>query len=176
VVGALIQLLIWVTVGPAYGQADSGVRVRITTNVRSQWPVVGTLVSAGTDSLRVVASTSRKLVSIPTASVLRFERSRDRRTNAGGGAVLGAAIGGGAGLLLGVLASSEDGGFYEVGAGEVAVATLVLATVGTGLGALIGAASHREQWEEVALPISLTPRSITTPQAAGDSIAVPTLR
>jgi hypothetical protein len=157
-VGILIQLLVGATAGPVYSQADSGSRVRVTTNVRSQRPLVGTLISVDTDSFRLMASTSRKLVAIPTASIVRLERSRNRRTNAGGGAVLGAAIGGGTGLLLGLLASTEKDSFYEVDGGDVVVAALVLAVAGAGVGALIGAVSHREQWEEVPLPPAL-PRS-----------------
>jgi hypothetical protein len=153
-VGILIQLLVGATAGPVYSQADSGSRVRVTTNVRSQRPLVGTLISVDTDSFRLRASTTRKLVALPTASIVRVERSRNRRTNPGGGAVLGAAIGGGTGLLLGLLASTEKDSFYEVDGGDVVTGALVLAALGGGLGALIGAVSHREQWDEVPLPLA----------------------
>jgi hypothetical protein len=51
-----------------------------------------------------------------------------------------AAIGGGTGLLLGLIASTRK------------------TVSGAGLGALIGAVSHREEWEEVPLPVA-SPRS-----------------
>lgn len=65
-------------------------------------------------------------------------------------------MGGGTGLLLGVLASTEEGSFYQIGADDVVVAALVLGAVGAGVGALIGAVSHREEWEEVPRPVAST--------------------
>lgn len=136
---------------PASAQVDTVVRVRITTNVPKQKPWVGNLISAGSDSVRLRPQEGG-VVSVPSASVVRVEQSRGRRSNSGKGAVIGAIIGGGTGLILGIAASSEEGSFYEVGAGEVVGGMAVLAAVGAGLGALIGSGSHRERWEPITLP------------------------
>ena len=156
IVGLVVgPLLLPVITGPIAAQADSGSRVRVTTSAGAQRRWVGTLVQVDADSIRLTSAPDRKIVSLPTASVVRLERSVDRRTNAGGGAVIGALVGGGAGLLLGVLASSEETSWYEVGAGDVFAATAVLAAAGGGIGALIGAASHKERWEPVGLGLVL---------------------
>jgi hypothetical protein len=135
---------------PVTGQADSGARVRVSTNTGSVRRWTGTLVSVGEDSLRLTRRDS--LVSLPLSSVEQLERSRDRHSNAGGGAVIGAVVGGGTGLVLGLLASGDDDSFYDVSPGDVMVVTLMLGAVGGGVGALIGAASHKERWEPMPLP------------------------
>jgi hypothetical protein len=152
IVGLVVgPLLLPVITGPMAAQADSGSRVRVTTSAGAQRRWVGTLVQVDTDSIRLTSARDRKIVSLPTASVVRVERSVDRRTNAGGGALIGALVGGGAGLVLGILASSEEDSWYEVGAGDVLAATAFLAAIGGGVGALIGAVSHKERWEPTPL-------------------------
>jgi hypothetical protein len=91
--------------------------------------------------------------------VVRLERSRDRRTSAGRGAVIGGLVGAGSGLLLGVLASADDDSFYEVGTGDVFVVTLMLGAVGAGVGALIGSISHQERWEPMPLSGQIAPQA-----------------
>ncbi len=128
---------------------DSGSRIRITVNKPSKHFFIGTLVSADADSLRFADSSG--VSAIPIASVDRLERSRGRRSNAGRGALIGGLIGAGAGLVLGLAASAEEGGWYEVGAEDVAVATVFLGAIAGSVGALIGAASKGERWEPVIL-------------------------
>jgi hypothetical protein len=136
---------------PVYAQADSGVRIRVTTDIPRQKPWVGTLISAGSDSVRIRPKEGG-VVSVPSASIVRVEQSRGRRSNSGKGAVTGAIIGGGIGLILGIAASSEEADYVEIGPGGVVAATALFAAGGTGLGALIGSGSHRERWEPITLP------------------------
>jgi hypothetical protein len=115
-VGVVVgHLLLLATAQSVTAQADSGTRVRASTSSGSRRSWVGTLVSLDADSLRLIRRDS--LVSLPVSSVVRLERSRDRRTSAGRGAVIGGLVGAGSGLLLGVLASADDDSFYEVGTG-----------------------------------------------------------
>jgi hypothetical protein len=87
------------------GQTEAGVRVRVTTNAHKK--VVGTLMTADADSVRLISSKNRRVVSVPTASIVRLEKSGGRRSNFGGGALIGGLVGGGVGLLLGVLAGGR---------------------------------------------------------------------
>jgi hypothetical protein len=148
----LAQLLLLATAPPVHSQADSGLRVRITTSASRQPIWVGTLISADQDSVKLVSAKDRQLVALPIARIVRAERSRGRRSNAGRGATIGAFVGGGTGLILGLLASGEEDSFYEVGADEVIVAMAFLAAAGAGIGALVGAVTPRDQWEPLTLP------------------------
>jgi hypothetical protein len=145
------QLIVTGAPSPVCAQGDSGIRIRVTTDVPKQKPWVGTLISAGSDSVRL-RPREGGVISVPSASIIRVERSRGRRNDAGKGAVVGAIILGGTGLLLGIAASSDEDSFIEIGAEEVVGVTAVFAAVGAGLGALMGSGSHREQWEPVTLP------------------------
>jgi hypothetical protein len=148
----LAQLLLLATAPPVHSQADSGLRVRITTSASRQPIWVGTLISADQDSVKLVSAKDRQLVALPIARIVRAEQSRGRRSNAGQGATIGAVVGGGTGLILGLLASGEEDSFYEVGADEVIVAKAFLAAAGAGIGALVGAVTPRDQWEPLTVP------------------------
>jgi hypothetical protein len=150
----LILPLVVIAVGAqsAGGQVDSGARVRVTTDSLGQQRLVGTLLSADSDSLRLRSARDHQPVAVSTASVVRLEQSHGRRTRSGHGAAVGALVGGGAGLLLGLIASGENDSWFEIGPGEIAAASVFLAAGGALIGVLIGAASHTERWEPVPVP------------------------
>jgi hypothetical protein len=147
-----VELFLVGAVDVAHGQADSGLRVRITTDGGSHKRMVGTLLSADSDSLRLTSSNDQRVLTVPTRSVVRLERSRGQRPSTGRGARIGALVGGGTGLLLGIAASSESDSWVQIGAEEVAVVTVVFGLAGAGVGALIGSVSHHEQWDSVPIP------------------------
>jgi hypothetical protein len=68
--------------------------------------------------------------------------------------MIGGLTGAGFGLFLGIAASTDDSGWWEVGVDDVAVVTAILGAGGAGAGALIGSLSKRDRWQ----PVSLTPR------------------
>jgi hypothetical protein len=145
------QPIMTAEVSPVCAQADSAIRIRVTTDVHKQQWLVGTLVSAGRDSVRL-QSEEGGVVSVRSASIVRVEQSRGRRNEAGRGALLGTIIGGGTGFILGLVASTENESYVEIGPEEVVAATALFAVVGAGLGALIGFGSNREYWEPITLP------------------------
>ncbi len=133
----------------------AGSRVRLkTVDPSTKW-VQGDLVRLSEDSLHIVPAGGADSLAFATGAIDRLEVSRGRRSNAGKGALLGLAIGAGAGLALGVAASAEECsgiGCTEVGPGEVVAVMAFFGATGAGLGALIGAASHSERWEQVPRP------------------------
>jgi hypothetical protein len=119
------------------------------------------------DSLRLAEPPHDEPVTVAAADLRDFQVSQGRTSRAGHGALLGAAVGGTAGLAIGIVALSEGcgHGFPDtciITPAQIAVgAPLILGAVGAGLGALIGAASHRERWVSVAgvgSTITLLPR------------------
>ena len=152
---------------PATATADSGARVRITVDKPQKHSRVGTLISLRADSVRFIPQDTNGIVAVPAASVTRLEQSRGRRSNAG----RGAAIGGLAGLVLGIAASADESSFYEIGAEEVALVTVLTGATGAGIGALIGATSKSERWERVDPPGGIVAR-----RGAILRNAMPTLR
>ncbi len=68
--------------------------------------------------------------------------------------MIGGLIGAGFGLFLGIAASTDDSGWWEVGVDDIAAAAGILGAGGAGVGALIGSLSKRDRWE----PVPLTPR------------------
>ena len=145
-----ITLFVATTLGayPVLAQLDAGSRIRVTTARHAR---VGTLVSLDNDSLRYTPSKDTAVTAIPVASVLRLERSAGKRPATGRGAKIGALAGGGFGLFLGIAASTDNSGWWEVGAEDIAAATAFVGVVGAGIGALIGAASKQDRWEPVPL-------------------------
>jgi hypothetical protein len=135
-------------------QVPGGSRVRVRhTGAPAKW-LEGELLSRGSDSLSLAMNGRSDTLTLATTSVNQMEVSRGRHSMAGKGLTIGGGIGAGLGLLLSVAASAEDCrgiGCTDVGAGDVLVATALLAAAGAGIGGLIGSASHGERWERVQL-------------------------
>jgi hypothetical protein len=68
--------------------------------------------------------------------------------------MIGGLIGAGFGLFLGIAASTDNSGWWEVGVEDVAAATALVGAGGAGVGALVGSLSRRDRWE----PVPLAPR------------------
>ena len=137
-----------------------GTRVRVTVPDQKH-PLVGAFVSRTADSLMLeiparswngVGRRPVELVSLPVPRITRLEVSRGRRSHPGRGAGIGALVGAAAGLALGLAASADNSGWFEIGPGEVASATLVMGGIGAGVGAIVGGLSHSERWEATTLP------------------------
>jgi hypothetical protein len=85
--------------------------------------------------------------------------------------MIGGLVGAGFGLFLGIAASTDDSGWWEVGPEEVAAVTAIVGASGAGVGAIIGSLSKRDRWE----PVPLTQRAAAT-RAARRNIAGLTFR
>ncbi|HEX7336815.1 MAG TPA: hypothetical protein VF252_06360 [Gemmatimonadales bacterium] len=154
-VAATIQLLTATPLAAFQAQLNPGARIRVTSDSGSPRARIGTLVSMDSNALHFRSAKDSSLISVPTGSLVRLEQSMGRKSNAGRGAFIGALVGAGTGLLLGLLASAAEDdrdSFYDVGPEDVFAATAVLGAAGAGVGALIGAMSHRDRWEPVPLP------------------------
>jgi hypothetical protein len=142
---------------PSLGaQIEAGARVRVTTQPASPGRRIGSLVSLDGDSLRYSRWDTTSVIALPLTSVDRLERSIGRRSNTGRGAMIGGLIGAGFGLFLGVAASTDNSGWWEVGVDDIAVATAIVGAGGAGVGALIGSLSKRDRWEPVPLRKTVT--------------------
>jgi hypothetical protein len=150
----LLQVAFLLEIQSLLAQVEVGSRVRVTTMPAKPGRRIGSLVSLDGDSLRYSRWDTTSVIALPLASVARLERSTGRRSNTGRGAMIGGLIGAGFGLFLGIAASTDDSGWWEVGVDDVAVVTAILGAGGAGAGALIGSLSKRDRWE----PVPLTPR------------------
>ena len=155
----VLQLALLLETQFMWAQVEVGARVRVTAH-SIPGRRIGSLVSLDGDSLRYTRWDTSSVVAVPLESVARLERSIGRRSNTGRGATLGALIGGGFGLFLGIAASTDNSGWWEVGPEEIAAATAVAGVAGAGLGAVIGSLSKRDRWE----PVTLTPRVARNPR------------
>lgn len=118
-------------------------RVRITT-IPSQATWTGHLAwySADTVALR------EKHARIPIASIRTIERSADRHSKAGTGAVAGALLGGAVlGLTAGVVAATDD---PEFAAFTIPASVIGGALIGLTIGGIVGSTIHTESWVPVA--------------------------
>jgi hypothetical protein len=157
---------------PPLAQADSGSRIRITVSEPSKFRRVGRLVSWDADSLRFTSADTSGQEAVAIESLSRLERSLGRRSNAGRGAMIGALVGSGAGLILGIAASADEGSWFEVGPEEIALVTAFMGATGAGLGALAGAATKRERWEPVTLPARIARRPLRPRSIAGARVTI----
>ena len=123
-------------------------RVRVTFTGTSHGRMVGTYLRTAADTIWLDAGMTRPSP-IPLERVATFEVSRGRHSNAGRGALIGSAVGLGLGLIASIESASEDDSFVETSTGEYVLATFMLAAMGGGLGAAVGAMTHSEEWEVV---------------------------
>jgi hypothetical protein len=116
-------------------QLSSGQRVRVTAPSVARGPVVGTYLSAASDTLRLLAGGGGARLAVPFGAVQRFEVSDGRAR--GTWAKRGALAGLGLGLAVLGAGDSSEGLMY-----------LILAPP---LGALAGALIAPERWSHASL-------------------------
>lgn len=124
-----------------------GARLRLTVWSPEGYlrQAVGGLTAADDDSVVLVNGSGR--LGVPRQSISRVERSRGWGT--GQGALIGAAVIGTPGLMLGLSMTGPCEGWFDLFCGatsaDVAQITLVSAAAGAAIGALIGSMSG-ERW------------------------------
>ncbi|MGH7753112.1 MAG: hypothetical protein ACREN5_09870 [Gemmatimonadales bacterium] len=146
---------------PAQAQLAPGERIRVTTDGWRLKPMVGTLESIDQDTVRLRMADSAASTPIPRAYIRRVEVSRGQRSNALGGAVVGAAFGAGVGVIVAQLSPRPKtcrftGSYWFCRATpgserNLASAALAGATLGAFLGLIKSAESSGERWERVPL-------------------------
>jgi len=110
---------------------------------------------SGTDRWR--SDTLR--LAVPLDSVQHLEVATARVSNSGRGFLLGAAIGGGVGLVL-VGAAAAEGGAFAPTVGDIPVGGLAGALMGGVVGLVVGSLSQRTTWLVIPLARSATQVSV----------------
>lgn len=139
-------------------QAD-GTPIRIQTTARPGKWITGMAVDVAADSLGIVRTRGAVLtrsydtLRFARAELQRMEVSQGHKSNAGRGALIGGAVLGGAGLALGISCVGTTSANALVGyeGSAVPIIALTSAALGAGVGALLGALSHRERWGAASL-------------------------
>lgn len=130
---------------------DPGARVRVTAPDLGIDKYTGVLEGVVGDTLAV------DTLRLALASVTRLEVHRGRKSNVGKGALIGLAGGAAAGVGFSVWFTNAG----EFDFDKVALVFVpIFSAAGTGIGALLGAASKVDRWEEVPLDrirVSVTP-------------------
>lgn len=128
----------------------TGDRIRVTTLSGGYAQMVGIYQASEPDNLVLFTSQSTR-VEVPWDNLSLLQLSRGEHSNAGKGALIGLAVGGAAGLALGIgaAAGSDDAGWYKPDAGGVVLIAASTGALGAGVGALIGMASKSERWQTV---------------------------
>lgn len=124
-----------------------GARIRVHT----RYIYIGTLLSLDTSALVLRRDALRDTLRLPLATIGRLDVSTGKKSGAGRGAKLGLIVGAGVGAAVGLAAaedcSSQD--FVCFGPEVIPAMAIVVGAMGAGLGALIGAASPIDRWEQV---------------------------
>lgn len=158
---------------PASGRAQAaalseGARIRVVARglvasgdgtAVGQGSMIGYLRRADSDTLWLRRDRySGAFRTVAWSDVARLEVSQGRTPDTWKGALIGTAVGGAAGLALGLSlpdCDPEDWLSFELCAGDGGDRTFVglLATaIGTGIGALVGSRSRSERWRGVPVP------------------------
>ena len=168
-----VLILVLVFAAPAYLAAQDpvvapGSRVRVYAPSINAEQFVGTVVGSKADTLTLDAEiwldgVWKPRLDVAYAGMTSLELSRGRHSNAGKGALFGGITG-----AVAVAAAAFSGGGAWDG-GVWARATIVVG-LGTGVGALIGSLSHKEDWQAVPMD---SPRIGPSPVSAdGVSVSV----
>jgi hypothetical protein len=133
-----------------------GSRVRITSGPGGQ-PTIGTVAALEADAVVLRHSRTEALLRLPVAEIQMLEVSSGRKSQAGRGAMMGAAIGAMPGVLLTFGDYSDD--VHGDGPSPAAVVTMGAAG-GVLVGAAIGWALKTERWLPGEVPkagVAFTP-------------------
>jgi len=144
----LAPVLVAVLAATTLSAQAPGSRMRVgTADGRTQ---LGQLVSLRADSVRVVDAAGIEH-GYARGELRSLEVSIGQRSNFGRGIARGAIIGGGAGLLLGVLASTEEGGWGSPcdGSDCIPLAAGMGLASGVAIGGVVGAVTKHDEWKTV---------------------------
>jgi hypothetical protein len=157
-------LLLATTGSSLSAQLSPGARIRVRYDTTATITVVGTLDSIWDNSLSVRVNAS-KVVAVPLDAISTLELSTGRHRTGGKGAKIGAAFGVLTGLVVGIMAASNEPkcgtGFLSdfcedmkpaqtfayAGIGAVAGSL-----AGAGVGWLVGEQFHADSWMPVPVP------------------------
>lgn len=144
--GASAGMLIGGTVGkltpaPQTVTLEPGItRARLSAPSLASGPIVGAVVSLGTDSVVLSIAGDAPPIRVPRSAITQMDLHMGRQSNLIGGAVVGAVAGGIVGVIAG---ASCDGGW---GCPGPLLGGAVMAGVFAPVGALIGAFSSSDRW------------------------------
>jgi len=162
-VGQQVRVSVPVTYHP--GGLATGIVTRASSQEIGLLMVQRRYISAGdrwgSDTIRLA---------VPLDSIRRLEVATATSSNAGRGFVWGAAIGGGAGLVI-VGAAAAEGGDFAPTVGELPQGALAGALMGGVVGLVVGSLSHHTDWQEVPLARSAATISVR-PYGTGLRIAL----
>lgn len=147
-----------------------GDRVRVS-RIGNVPRVVCTVLALKADTLVLDAEDRVETLEVPLALVQKVEISRGKKSNTGWGAIAGGLIG----ALLGAAGASSwtDPWSGESGWGsDAGVVVLGVTAAGAGIGALIGAATKTDRWEEVPLDDIRVGLSPVAPNGVAVSVAL----
>ena len=142
---------------PTPATHPQGVRIRVTSAQAGPMPLVGTLIYAEADTLRLYVTRMRSVVLVPVASITRLEIYRGRMGSVGGtvkGAGIGAIAGAAAGIVIGATTEATFGGMFgsERDYGEAIAETATeMAVTGALLGGMAGATVGNAVWQETTV-------------------------
>lgn len=130
-----------------------GTPIRIQTAAKPGKWITGLAIGITPDSVGIIPLKTQDTLRYPRSALTRMEVSAGRKSNAGRGALIGGAVGGGLMVIFGAACAADTNEDDYVGCegSDVPMYGLVGAATGAAVGALIGALSHREKWEEVRL-------------------------
>ena len=145
IIGSLPQAAVSQTV------VTPGARVRL--EVVNGPRLTGALVRVLDDSLELALESSRKRIRLAPEEVRHLQVSRGLRSAAGTGALIGAALGVTAGLMVGVsMPNGEVSRNYLLAASGAG-----FGVIGGALGLFVGSFTTKERWEPGMLPPIGTP-------------------
>jgi hypothetical protein len=120
-----------------------GARARVTAPSVSAGCVEGTLAAVDSETLTIVSEDDDRRVEVPRSRITKLEVVKGKKSRW----AIGALVGAGAGVLLGVVASNPPSSAdqFQIDGGAVAVC----GAVGAAGGALVGAVLRTDRWTSV---------------------------
>ena len=146
------------------GTVAVGSRVRVTSQETGAKPLIGQVVALEPGVVVLVGEGGSGEERVPVAPSTTLEVSRGKRSQAGRGAMIGAAVGAMPGLLM-------TFGDYNTDKGNPAAVSLVGAAAGAAIGSLVGLVLTSENWLPADVPV-VTAGIAPIPRGASISVSV----